>query len=59
MRKIREFSKRLKEGKAQTADKKADWPDVDRRMGPTDRRKYHTFISNDRRSGIADRRKKR
>jgi hypothetical protein len=29
----------------------------DRRRGNDDRRKLHTFIANDRRSGIADRRK--
>ena len=29
----------------------------DLRTGPKDRRKVHTFIFNDRRSGIADRRK--
>ena len=27
------------------------------RKGPKDRRKLHTYIANDRRSGIADRRK--
>ena len=31
--------------------------DGDFRSGPKDRRKVHTFISDDRRSGIADRRK--
>ncbi|MHA2219483.1 MAG: hypothetical protein ACXACY_26535 [Candidatus Hodarchaeales archaeon] len=30
----------------------------DRRTGQKDRRKIHTYIANDRRSGIADRRKK-
>ena len=30
----------------------------DIRTGPKDRRKVHTYIANDRRSGIADRRKK-
>lgn len=29
----------------------------DLRKGPEDRRKIHTYIANDRRSGIADRRK--
>ena len=29
----------------------------DIRTGPKDRRKVHTYIANDRRSGIADRRK--
>ncbi len=31
--------------------------DSGRRMGPKDRRKVHTYVANDRRSGIADRRK--
>ena len=31
--------------------------DSDLRAGPKDRRKVHTYIANDRRSGIADRRK--
>jgi len=31
--------------------------DSDIRKGPEDRRKVHTYIANDRRSGIADRRK--
>jgi hypothetical protein len=29
----------------------------DFRTGPKDRRKVHTYVANDRRSGIADRRK--
>ena len=29
----------------------------DLRMGPKDRRKVHTYVANDRRSGIADRRR--
>jgi hypothetical protein len=29
----------------------------DLRTGPEDRRKVHTYVANDRRSGIADRRK--
>ena len=31
--------------------------DGDLRTGPRDRRKIHTYVANDRRSGIADRRK--
>jgi hypothetical protein len=31
--------------------------DSDRRMGPKDRRKVLTYVADDRRSGIADRRK--
>ena len=33
-------------------------PFVEKRSGSKDRRKAHTFLANDRRSGIADRRKK-
>ena len=29
----------------------------DLRTGPKDRRKIHTYVANDRRSGIADRRR--
>ena len=29
----------------------------DLRKGPKDRRKVHTYVANDRRSGIADRRR--
>ena len=31
--------------------------DADLRTGPKDRRKMHTYFANDRRNGIADRRK--
>lgn len=31
----------------------------EKRSGPRDRRKLHTYIADDRRSGIADRRKKK
>jgi hypothetical protein len=31
--------------------------DSDIRTGPKDRRKVHTYVANDRRSGITDRRK--
>lgn len=30
---------------------------ADLRTGPKDRRKIHTYVANDRRSGISDRRK--
>jgi hypothetical protein len=32
---------------------------IEKRKGSEDRRKLYTYIANDRRSGIADRRKKR
>ena len=31
--------------------------DGDLRVGPRDRRKVYTYVANDRRSGVADRRK--
>ena len=36
---------------------KINLKDGDLRTGPKDRRKVHTHIANDRRSGIADRQK--
>ena len=59
MRKIRELNKLLREGKIPFAKKPP--PDaalVERRSGLVDRRKIYTFIANDRRNGIADRRQK-
>jgi len=58
MRKIRELNKRLKDGKKPTVNKPSDTAFAERRSAPADRRKIHTFIANDRRGGIADRRKK-
>jgi hypothetical protein len=58
MRKIRELNKLLKAGKKPVASKPAsDTTYVERRSGPADRRTIPTFIADDRRSGIADRRK--
>jgi hypothetical protein len=31
---------------------------TDRRVADSDRRRYHTFLAHDRRSGIADRRRR-
>jgi hypothetical protein len=57
MRKIRELNKLLRYGKKPDLKKpQSDRGFVERRSGPADRRKIHTFIANDRRSGIADRR---
>ena len=57
MRKIRELNKLLKEGKYPVVNKPpSDTASVERRSDLADRRKIPTFIANDRRSGIADRR---
>lgn len=58
MRKIRELNKLLKEGKKPVVNKPSDTAFVERRSGQADRRKIPTFIANDRRSGIVDRRQK-
>ena len=57
-RKIREFNKRLRDLKRRVAEDPAVASFSERRFGHKDRRKLHTFIMNDRRSGIADRRRK-
>jgi hypothetical protein len=56
MRRIRELNKLLKEGKIRVANKPSGNDFVERRSGRADRRKIPTFIANDRRSGIVDRR---
>jgi hypothetical protein len=56
MRKIRELNKLLKTGKKPIVNKSSDTAFVERRSATGDRRKIHTFIANDRRSGIVDRR---
>ena len=58
MRKIRAFNKSLKDGKKPIVNKPSDTALVERRSGREDRREIHTFIANDRRSGIVDRRQK-
>jgi hypothetical protein len=58
MRKIRESDKIRKGRKEPIADKSSDTAFAEKRSGLKDRRKIHTFIANDRRSGIADRRQK-
>jgi hypothetical protein len=57
-RKIREFNKKLRDITRRAAKDLADTSFSERRYGPKDRRKSHTFIMNDRRSGIVDRRRK-
>ena len=56
MRKIRELNKRLRSDKKPVVNKPSDTDFAERRSATADRRKIHTFIANDRRSGIADRR---
>ena len=58
MRKIRELNKLLKKGKKPVVKKPSSTAFVERRSGMADRRIIHTFIANDRRSGIVDRRQK-
>jgi hypothetical protein len=59
MRKIRELNKRLRADKKPIVKKSSDTAFVERRSATADRRKIHTFIASDRRSGIADRRQNR
>ena len=56
MRKIRELNKKLRDSAGLVAENLADASSSERRSGLKDRRKIHTYIWNDRRSGIADRR---
>jgi hypothetical protein len=57
-RKIRELNKKIKEN-INIADKSSRKNSfAKRRSGPIDRRRVHTFLADDRRCGIADRRKK-
>ena len=58
-RKIRELNKKLKNNSNTAFKNFADASFSDKRSGPKDRRKLHTFLMNDRRSGIADRRRKK
>jgi hypothetical protein len=58
MRKIRELNKKIRENINLTDENSGETPFVERRSGQKDRRKVHTFLADDRRCGIADRRKK-
>ena len=57
-RKIRELNKKIRENLDPEDKSSVESPFTERRFGPKDRRKVHTFLANDRRCGIADRRKK-
>ena len=58
-RKIREFNKKLKNNANAASKNLAHASFSERRSGPKDRRKLHTYLMNDRRSGIADRRREK
>ena len=58
-RKIREFNKKLKNNTNAALKNLADASFSEMRSGPKDRRKLHTYLMNDRRSGIANRRRKK
>jgi hypothetical protein len=57
-RKIRELNNKLRNNSNKVFKNLADASFAERRSSLKDRRKLHTFILNDRRSGIADRRRK-
>jgi hypothetical protein len=58
-RKIRELNKKLRNNSNAAFKNLADAPFSERRSGLKDRRKLHTYLMNDRRNGIADRRSKK
>jgi hypothetical protein len=57
-RKIRELNNKLRNNSNKVFKNLADASFAERRSSLKDRRKLHTFILNDRRSGIAERRRK-
>jgi hypothetical protein len=57
-RKIRDLNKKIRENINLEDKSNRESTFTERRSGPKDRRKVHTFLANDRRCGIADRRKK-
>ena len=58
-RKIRELNRKLRNKSNAAFKNLTDASFSERRSGLKDRRKLHTFIMNDRLSGIADRRRKK
>jgi hypothetical protein len=58
MRKIRELNKLLRDSKKPVVNKPSGNAFVEKRSATGDRRKIPTFIANDRRSEIVDRRQK-
>jgi len=57
-RKIRELNKKIRENLNFIDVSGTDTSFVEKRSSLKDRRKAHTFLADDRRCGIADRRKK-
>ena len=57
-RKIRELNKKIRENINLEDKSSRESTFTERRSGTKDRRKVHTFLADDRRCGIADRRKK-
>ena len=57
-RKIRELNKKLRNNSNTASKNLADAAFSEKRSGLKDRYRIHTFIMNDRGSGIADRRRK-
>lgn len=58
MRKIRELSKKIRENTKPTVKNFTDTSFPEKRCGTQNRRIINTYIWNDRRSGIADRRRR-
>ena len=58
MRKIRELNKKIRENINLIDESSEDTSFVEKRSGAKDRRNVHTFLADDRRCGIADRRKR-
>jgi len=56
-RRIRELNKKIRENINLIDESRRSTSFVDKRSGLKDRRNSHTFLANDRRCGIADRRK--
>ena len=57
-RKMRELNKGIRENIYLKDESSRNTSFVEKRSSSKDRRKTHTFLANDRRSGIADRRNK-
>ena len=58
MRRIRELNRKIREDINSIDESSGETIFVERRLGRKDRRIVHTFLADDRRCGIADRRKK-
>ena len=57
-RKIRELNKKIRENKKLAGERSGKSSFIERRSDLKDRRQIHTYLADDRRCGIADRRKK-